>query len=649
MQLSVIIVNYNVRFFLEQCLYSVQEALQGLAAEIIVTDNHSDDGSREYLPHRFENVRFIFNDQNLGFAKACNQGLAASSGKYILFLNPDTILPEDGLKKCIAFLDAHPDAGAVGVKMLDGSGRFLKESKRSFPSPLTSLYKLFGLSRLFPRSKIFARYHLGYLSENETNEVQVLAGAFMMIRREVLEQLGGFDENFFMYGEDIDLSYRVQQAGYRNYYFADVQIIHFKGESTRRGSMNYVRMFYSAMSRFVKKHYGGSKAGFFLLMMHAGIWFRAILTATGNFIRRIGLPLIDAGMILLSFWLVKYFWNQFVKTETLYNNRLLWIAFASLTLVFSLSNYYIGLYDRWYKFSRLLKAFVAATFVLLAAYSLLPEQYRFSRAILVFGAILSFVLIGLLRWILVRAGVLTSYREKTDNATMLVAGTQEEQEEVLELLKQSGMQQKVLTGIAPDAGDEAGTPVFPKRISSLLHTIPVREIIFCRGWLSYTEIIRQITQMPKTLRAKIHAAGSGSIVGSHAKNISGESFSAENGYRLSDPLHRRQKRLLDVCVAGLGLFSFPLQFLLVQKPIPFFVNCIRILIVKKTWVGYGSDAPGLPVLPAAVLTGAGFPVSVVAKLQSTDERKTVDVWYARRYHPLNDLRLLLRHYRKLGG
>ena len=215
MLFSIIIVNYNVKHFLEQCLFSVQKAIQtsGLQAEIIVIDNHSVDRSVDYLQPKFPSVKFITNEENLGFAKACNQGYKIAQGKFLLFLNPDTILPEDFLVKCQAFFISHSDAAALGVRMLDGRGRFLKESKRSFPSPWTSLFKLFGLARLFPHSKTFAKYHLGYLDEHETHEVDVLAGAFMMVRADVFAETGCFDETFFMYGEDIDLSYRIQKAG----------------------------------------------------------------------------------------------------------------------------------------------------------------------------------------------------------------------------------------------------------------------------------------------------------------------------------------------------------------------------------------------------------------------------------------------------
>src|SRR6185369_16745740 len=237
MDLSVVIVNYNVKHFLEQCLCSVEKAIASgkIDAEVLVIDNHSQDNSLDYLQPLFPCVKFISNDQNTGFAKACNQGWLLSKGKYVLFLNPDTIVVENCFSKSISFFESHPDAGAVGIRMLDGHGKFLKESKRAFPSPVTSLFKLFGFARVFPKSKTFSRYHLGHLNENENHEVDVLAGAFMMLRRKLLEEVGSFDEAFFMYGEDVDLSYRIQKAGYKNYYLAETSMLHFKGESTRKG------------------------------------------------------------------------------------------------------------------------------------------------------------------------------------------------------------------------------------------------------------------------------------------------------------------------------------------------------------------------------------------------------------------------------
>ncbi len=285
MELSVIIVNYNVKYFLEQCLLSVIKAAKGLTMEIFVIDNASTDGSREWLEEQFPDVNFTWNKHNPGFAKANNQALEQASGEYILFLNPDTILPEDCFQQCIQYFNYHPEAGALGVCMLDGSGKFLKESKRGFPTPMAAFYKLTGLSVLFPRSPVFSRYHMGHLDPAHNHETDVLAGAFMMVRKKVLDITGGFDESFFMYGEDIDLSYRIQQAGYKNIYLAGCPILHFKGESTRKGTLNYVRLFYGAMAIFARKHYGGMSAGFFSFCIHLAIWIRAFFSAIGHFIR----------------------------------------------------------------------------------------------------------------------------------------------------------------------------------------------------------------------------------------------------------------------------------------------------------------------------------------------------------------------------
>ena len=271
MKLSVIIVNYNVKYFLEQCLYSVIKASKNVNAEIFVIDNNSTDGSKDYLGSCFPSVRFIWHQSNMGFGKANNFVLKETSGDYVLFLNPDTIIPEDCFEKCLSFFKTTENCGALGVRMFDGSGKFLKESKRSFPSPLTSFFKLAGLSALFPVSKLFARYYAGHLPADKNNEVDVLAGAFMMLSKKAIEKVKGFDEDYFMYGEDIDLSYRIQQSGLKNYYFSETPIIHFKGESTQKESFHYITQFYDAMKMFVSKHYKEKKVTFYSMNTAIGL------------------------------------------------------------------------------------------------------------------------------------------------------------------------------------------------------------------------------------------------------------------------------------------------------------------------------------------------------------------------------------------
>jgi O-antigen biosynthesis protein len=253
MDLSVIIVSYNVRVFLRNCLVSVIKCSEKTDCEIFVVDNNSTDGSCEMVRDEFPSVKLILNSVNRGFAAANNQAIKVSGGKYILLLNPDTIIEENTFSKCIDFMNNHSNAGALGVRMVNGEGRFLPESKRSLPTPAIAFFKIFGFSYLFPRSRFFNRYYLAHIDNSETTFIEVIAGAFMFIRREALLKAGLPDEDFFMYGEDIDLSYRIIQAGYVNYYYPEVQIIHFKGKSTSRDNYKDILYFYGAMRIYAKK------------------------------------------------------------------------------------------------------------------------------------------------------------------------------------------------------------------------------------------------------------------------------------------------------------------------------------------------------------------------------------------------------------
>jgi O-antigen biosynthesis protein len=297
MDLSIIIVSYNVRDFLEQCLLSVRKAAEGLVCEIFVVDNNSADGSCDMVTGKFPEVVLMRNMSNRGFSAACNQAIVLAKGKFILLLNPDTVVEEDTFSKCISFMTAHPEAGAAGVKMLDGNGRMLPESKRAFPTPAAALFKMAGLSLLFPRSKYFNRYYLGHLDDTKTAEADIISGAFMFIRRESLEKTGPLDEKFFMYGEDIDLSYRLIMAGYRNYYYPEVKIIHYKGESTRKSDINHTIHFYRAMMIFTDKHFGKQGFGLVSILLQIAIILRGFLSLIKTLIQKIApsLNIIPSG------------------------------------------------------------------------------------------------------------------------------------------------------------------------------------------------------------------------------------------------------------------------------------------------------------------------------------------------------------------
>ena len=280
MQLSVIIVNYNVKHYLEQCLESVSRASQGLQVEVFVVDNLSTDGSVTYLKERFPEVHFIANQENVGFARANNQAIRISTGRYVLLLNPDTIVTEDTFADFISFMDAHPEAGGAGAYMLRYNGSFAPESRRALPTPFVSFCKMSGLAALFPQSRVFGRYYMRYLDENEVGEIEIISGAFMWLRREALDKAGLLDEDFFMYGEDIDLSYRIMKSGYKNY-FLPSRMLHYKGESTEKSSYRYVYTFYEAMRLFFRKHY--AHYSFLVsLPINLAIWARSFMAYFGN-------------------------------------------------------------------------------------------------------------------------------------------------------------------------------------------------------------------------------------------------------------------------------------------------------------------------------------------------------------------------------
>ena len=274
MQLSVIILNYNVRYFLEQCVLSVQNALESLDAEIIVVDNASSDDSCQMMKQRFPNVKLIENKENLGFPKGNNIGVANAKGEYVCILNPDTVVAEDTFIEVLAFAKKQSDLGIVGVKLIDGTGNFLPESKRGTPTPWVAFTKVMGLYKMFPKSKIFGRYYAQHLHQNKTGKVEILVGAFMFLKRDLYLEVAGFDEDCFMYADDIDLSYRILQKGKSNYYYHETTILHYKGESTVKDDA-YIRRFQEAMQFFYKKHFisNGSESILFSFFMQIGIVF----------------------------------------------------------------------------------------------------------------------------------------------------------------------------------------------------------------------------------------------------------------------------------------------------------------------------------------------------------------------------------------
>ena len=643
-----------MRHFLEQCLYSLRQALQGIDAEVWVVDNASTDGSVDHLRPHFPEVKWVVNEKNEGFARANNKALIMSSGDHVLFLNPDTLLPEECLGKCLLFMQQVPEAGALGIRMVDGSGRFLPESKRAFPGPITSLYKLFGLSALFPRSKTFSRYYLGHLSPKKNHAVDVLAGAFMLVRREVLELTGGFDERFFMYGEDIDLSYRISRTplpsgnGYwKNYYFSDASIIHFKGESTKKGTLNYVLLFYKAMVQFVRKHYSRGRAGLFLGLLYLAIGARAIFTFLGHMVRRIGLPLMDIIVVTASLYGVWRLWAVLVRPDVIWMPDIVQYALPAFAGVYLLSGTLAGLYSSWYSARRAWSALLLAILVVLAVYSLLPEGWRFSRGIVLLGGLIAGILMMYLRSILAHKGLLKLDDESAEVRQTLVVGSPDDLHEVHALLSPHYRQHRLMGRLSVKENEDQGSMMPVKQWLEGPDAIPVRELIFCPGpALSMSTIISYLhPSIP--VRFKFHYKGSESIVGSDDSDQAGETLALQVKYNLAKPAELNRKRLVDVIVSLLLIVTMPVQWFYVDDPDIFFSNIMKVLKGKATWIGYIGSGRNLPPLRPSVLGCNGLPAKLNRTLKPT-ARNMLDARYARDHHYWQDLSLIRKGHRYLG-
>lgn len=514
MILSVIIVNYNVKSFLEQCLNSIRQSRTlawGVDFEVFVVDNHSADGSVEMVRERFPEVRLIANRENLGFAKANNLAIRQSTAKYVLLLNPDTIIENDTLKKCVEFMESHPEAGGLGIKMMDGQGRYLKESKRGIPTPETSFYKISGLCRLFPRSERFAAYYMGHLDENENHPVEILSGAFMMLRKETLDKVGLLDEAFFMYGEDIDLSYRILSGGYRNYYFSQTRIIHYKGESTKKGSLNYVLVFYKAMEIFAEKYFSKGRYRFYIYILRFAIWLRAFLSIMVRVLKKIFLPVADALLFYAILLVLSFLWSKFTRGDAFFYpeiyRRLILPVYAGILVGSSILCHA-------YRLPLSLKrcgwgmAGGMGAFLLLGA--LMGAHWQFSRFMAVAGALLCLGGAVCLRWIVSRVFRKSFPLATRGNRHYLIVGSDDERMRVRQLLLNEKIAESHIHFLQPSDASEL--------LLEQLEMNRIGEVIFCAKDINFDQILLLVSLLHKTgAESKIISPGADVRVGYRLK------------------------------------------------------------------------------------------------------------------------------------
>ena len=650
MKLSIVIVNYNVEHFLEQCLSSVRKAIANIEAEVFVVDNNSVDGSLKMLADKFPEVKVIANKNNVGFSRANNQAIRVSTGEYVLLLNPDTVVEDDTFTKTIAFMDEHPDAGGLGVKMVDGKGRFLPESKRGLPTPATAFYKMFGLTKLFPQSKRFARYYLGHLDNDEINEVEILSGAFMLMRRETLNKCGLLDETFFMYGEDIDLSYRIILAGYKNYYYPKTRIIHYKGESTKKTSVNYVLVFYKAMEIFVKKHFANDGAKTFSFFINLAIYFKAFLALLSQFFSKAVQPLIDTILGYAGLATISYCWgNMTVYNGTgSYPTTLFAIILPIYLLIWLIISYFSGGYDKPYKIAPAAGGVFLGSFLILVLYALLPEQLRFSRALILFGMIWVAAEMSFTRWIGYLLKRPNFQYGKNAKKRFLVIGSEDETKRVEQLLQSTSIKPDFIGLISPDESNNIPNNYLGNlnQVPDIIDIYKINEIIFCSKDLSHQLIIDKMEEWHSSLDYKIAPEDTLSIIGSNSINTRGDLYTIDIK-TISTNSNKRKKRLFDLISSFLGIVLWIFLVFFINKPFHFLKSCFKVLFGKYSWIGYCNIKNHEKLKLPKIKKGIFDPSANISRTGLTEEEKEhLNLMYARDYSLSKDINFFFRALKK---
>jgi GT2 family glycosyltransferase len=642
MDLTVVIVNYNVEHFLAQCLVSVERAVAaaedaGYHVEICVVDNHSLDGSCAMVRKRFANVRLWELPENLGFSRANNLAVRATQGRWVLLLNPDTVVKEDGFIQVLRYADAHPRLGGMGVPMVDGQGRYLPESKRGLPDPWSAFCKITGLYRLAPRTRTFNRYYMGHIDRDQTAPIEILSGAYMLLRREALDQVGLLDETYFMYGEDIDLSWRLIQGGWENHYFAGTSIIHYKGESTKKGSLNYVLVFYKAMLIFTETHFAGRQAQLLSQTIRLAIYARAGLAIGSRLFARWG---VFAGdwVLLWAGWMLTM-WGYSRVTGIGYDERWAALAFAGYTGIWVASLAWMGGYERPWRLGTLLRAMAWATGGVLIGYALVPEDLRFSRAILLMGSVLAGISVLLIRSSLHPKAWLRHGKQRR-----LYVGSGAELERMVAMVRAAdlganwpvGEQAWALDpGGAEDAKSErwVGGPQVVGGLEDLPEAIRIhriQEVILSGRDVSAGQIIDAMSSAAaRGVNFRIAWSDSEPLMGSGGP-VAVPLTNLRRSLQMKSV--QRGKRLFDVLVSGLLLPVAPILWVTGRRG--WGRQAWGVMRGQRTWVGYAGDGEGLPPIRTAV----------IRPQSEGDERmlRRMDLAYARDYRWTIDLSVVVQ-------
>jgi GT2 family glycosyltransferase len=559
LQLSIIIVNYNVRDFLHQSLRSLDKARAGLKSEIIVVDNASGDGSVEMLRSRFPGIRLIANTTNLGFAKANNLALKITRGEYCLLINPDTVVQEDTLRVMLEFFRDNPDVGLAGCKILNPDGTFQLACRRSFPTPWVAFTKLFGLAALLPKSRVFGIYNLTYLDPDQHYEVDAVSGSFMMVRRKAYQAVGGLDEEFFMYGEDLDWCYRIQHAGWKIYYVPGTSIIHYKGESTRRSSLNEIRTFYEAMHLFVRKHHG--RSNLLAWTLKVGISITSQMALIKSLLRPMKYALVDFLLVPLSMLCAEFIWRGSVFLYPSYAYPIVFVVPATIVVGVL---YACGVYtNRSMSVSRSIVA-VFISYLIISTLIAFFKTYAFSRMIVVISGMLCVLFIPGWRVVLRAFGkVRVGGRRSVLGKRTLIVGTDASTHQLLNKLRNYVAGDYEVIGFVDATMERIGKKIkeIPvvgsyENIAKVAKEFRISDMIFSPQSISYTNILAMISKTrEQSINFHLVPGTMDVIIGKGSVDSLNEAPLIQISYNIELPLHRLTKRMFDLLLSGLLLMS----------------------------------------------------------------------------------------------
>lgn len=647
-KVSVVIVSYNVQDFLDLCLDAVTKSLKNIEHEIFVVDNDSKDDSVGLVQRKYPHVRLIDNKINVGFSKANNQALALSSGEYIHYLNPDTIIPEDFYEKCLAYMDAHPHVGALGPRIIDADGNYAPDSKKSFPSFWVSVAKVAGLSKAFPKSKWFNKYYAAHVGEYETAPVDILSGCCLLVNKENLMQSGGgFDEAYFMYCEDVDMCHRLNLHGYKNIYFPEVTIVHYKGESTRKLTFSYMKIFYEAHALFVEKYYPKKLGILFNWALKTVLMLRNVFTVLKYIFSILKIYLLDALIIVGSLLLFRYYWFSYIHQQSIESVNFLKVIPIFLA-VWMASLFLNGAYDKPYSLFKTGRGMVWGTIFVLAVYGMFPLELRHSRAVVFFSGVLSTVALLLMRTFFAYLGVIKIVPRGKNDFKSVIASAQEDYEPIKKRLLNNQYRLNIVgrIGVPQVGGREEeqylGTTNDFKEIQPILS---VNEVVFVANSISYHQILDTMQLVKDKCTYKIIPSNSEYII--HSQSIKNDmELYGLTSYRIDSASNRRNKWLLDMFLAIGVLLTTPLWLLINKSSI--IKSAFKVMMQKYSWVGYSpinqSNNDFLPTIKPGI-----FPPYLIKKPTqvSNDVLLRIDEKYAREYSVLDDLQYFLKNVRFL--